>query len=85
MCDLLVPIRDMRLMDSTVGYETLGQLLVRDNALVFAMEHARMLITAEKVRVQSGWETRLSQPSGWDGWHPCLQSGDAVVSRGIQA
>ena len=46
-----IPSRDMRLMDTNlVNYETIGQLLVRDNALVFSMEHVRLIIMADKVR-----------------------------------
>lgn len=40
----------MKLMDSALGTETLAQLLVRDNALVFAMEHVRIIIMHDKVR-----------------------------------
>ncbi|GFR39805.1 hypothetical protein Agub_g295 [Astrephomene gubernaculifera] len=50
-CRLEIPIRDMRLMDSALGTETLAQLLVRDNALVFSMEHVRLIIMADKVVV----------------------------------
>ncbi|KXZ44220.1 hypothetical protein GPECTOR_71g581 [Gonium pectorale] len=50
-CRLEIPIRDMRLMDSALGTETLAQLLVRDNALVFSMEHVRLIITHDKVVV----------------------------------
>jgi len=45
-----IPSRDMRLLDSNlINYDTIGQLLVRDNALVFSMEHVRLIITADKV------------------------------------
>ncbi|GIL81320.1 hypothetical protein Vretimale_1129 [Volvox reticuliferus] len=50
-CRLEIPIRDMRLMDSALGNETLAQLLVRDNALVFSMEHVRLIIMHDKVVV----------------------------------
>eukprot|EP00198_Chlamydomonas_reinhardtii_P000271 XP_001689606.1 metal ion transporter [Chlamydomonas reinhardtii] len=50
-CKLEIPIRDMKLMDSALGTETLAQLLVRDNALVFAMEHVRIIIMHDKVVV----------------------------------
>ncbi|PNH10641.1 Magnesium transporter MRS2-8 [Tetrabaena socialis] len=49
-CQLEIPIRDMRLMDSALGSETLAQLLVRDNAMVFSMEHVRLIIMNDKVR-----------------------------------
>ncbi len=44
----------MKLMDSALGTETLAQLLVRDNALVFAMEHVRIIIMHDKVRRGAG-------------------------------
>ncbi len=47
-------MRDMRLMDSALGTETLAQLLVRDNALVFSMEHVRLIIMHDKVRRADG-------------------------------
>ncbi|GLI61062.1 hypothetical protein VaNZ11_003325 [Volvox africanus] len=50
-CRLEIPMRDMRLMDSALGNETLAQLLVRDNALVFSMEHVRLIIMHDKVVV----------------------------------
>ncbi|EFJ43506.1 hypothetical protein VOLCADRAFT_96274 [Volvox carteri f. nagariensis] len=50
-CRLEIPMRDMRLMDSALGTETLAQLLVRDNALVFSMEHVRLIIMHDKVVV----------------------------------
>eukprot|EP00798_Chlamydomonas_sp_ICE-L_P000088 gene88-3694_t len=44
-----IPSRDMRLMDThLVNYDTIGRLLVRDNALVISMEHVRMIIMADK-------------------------------------
>jgi hypothetical protein len=51
MMGLEIPMRDMRLLDSSIpSYETFAQILIRENALVFGMEHVRMIITAEKVR-----------------------------------
>eukprot|EP00798_Chlamydomonas_sp_ICE-L_P002215 gene2215-33775_t len=47
--NLDIPSRDMRLMDThLVNYDTIGQLLVRENALVFSMEHVRLIIMADK-------------------------------------
>ena len=42
----------MRLLDSHLSnkYETIGQILVRENAIVFSMEHAKLIIMADKVR-----------------------------------
>ncbi|KAG2501814.1 hypothetical protein HYH03_000313 [Edaphochlamys debaryana] len=48
-CQLEIPIRDLRLMDSALGTESLAQLLVRDNALVFSMEHVRLIIMHDRV------------------------------------
>ena len=42
-----VPIRDMRLLDPNLLTSETGKVLVRDNAIVFSMEHARLLITAD--------------------------------------
>ncbi|GIL63492.1 hypothetical protein Vafri_17545 [Volvox africanus] len=59
-CRLEIPMRDMRLMDSALGNETLAQLLVRDNALVFSMEHVRLIIMHDKVVIpidDSGLQT----------------------------
>ena len=43
-------MRDMSLLDDSIpSYETFAQILIRENALVFGMEHVRMIITAEKV------------------------------------
>ena len=41
----------MRLLDSHLSnkYETIGQILVRENAIVFSMEHAKLIIMADKV------------------------------------
>jgi hypothetical protein len=49
---LELPMRDMRLLDPAMQpFETVAQLLVRDNALVFSMEGARCIIMADKVMV----------------------------------
>jgi hypothetical protein len=49
---LELPMRDMRLLDPAMQpFETVAQLLVRDNALVFSMEGARCVIMADKVMV----------------------------------
>ena len=40
----------MRLLDSHLSnYETIGQILVRENAIVFSMEHVKAIIMADKV------------------------------------
>eukprot|EP00955_Chlamydomonas_euryale_P078416 363142-Chlamydomonas_euryale.AAC.3 len=45
-----VSIRDMRLMDSHfVNYDTIGQIAVRENTIVFSIEHVKALITPDKV------------------------------------
>lgn len=49
MFKLDVPIRDMRLLDSSFSnYETIGQISVRDNAIVFSMEHVKAMVMADK-------------------------------------
>ena len=49
---LEIPMRDLRLMDPALqAWEAYAQLLVRDNALVFSVEHVRLIIGADKVRV----------------------------------
>ena len=44
-----VPIRDMRLMDPNLLTSETGKILVRDNAIVFSVEHVRVIITADMV------------------------------------
>eukprot|EP00884_Botryococcus_braunii_P009134 jgi/Botrbrau1/18221/Bobra.53_1s0078.1 len=44
-----IPIRDMRLLDPALLTSETGKLLVRDNAIVFSMEHVRLIITADEV------------------------------------
>lgn len=46
----------MRLLDSHLSnkYETIGQILVRENAIVFSMEHAKLIIMADKARASLG-------------------------------
>ena len=44
-----VPIRDMRLLDPNLLTSETGKLLVRDNAIVFSIEHVRLIITADAV------------------------------------
>ena len=47
---LEIPMRDLRLMDPALqAWEAYAQLLVRDNALVFSVEHVRLIIGADKV------------------------------------
>ena len=42
----------MRLLDSHLSnYETIGQILVRENAIVFSMEHVKAIIMADKAIV----------------------------------
>lgn len=52
-----IPIRDMRLMDpNLLGSET-GKILVRDNAIVFSVEHVRVIITAHMAIIpQDGFQ-----------------------------
>lgn len=52
-----VPIRDMRLLDPNLLTSETGKLLVRDNAIVFSVEHVRLIITADCVIIpQTGFE-----------------------------
>ena len=52
-----VPIRDMRLLDPNLLTSETGKILVRDNAIVFSMEHVRLIITADCVIIpQTGFE-----------------------------
>lgn len=53
---LEIPMRDMRLLDPVLQYETYGQLLVRDNALVFCMEKIRLIIMADKALLPLDYE-----------------------------
>lgn len=47
---LEIPMRDLRLMDPALqAWDTYAQILVRDNAMVFSVEHARLIIAADKV------------------------------------
>ena len=46
---LRVPIRDMRLVDPNLLTSETGKILVRDNGIVFSMEHVRLIITVEQV------------------------------------
>jgi hypothetical protein len=42
----------MRLLDSNLShYETIGQILVRENAIVFSIEHVKAIIMADKAIV----------------------------------
>ena len=42
----------MRLLDSHLShYETIGQILVRENAIVFSIEHVKAIIMADKAIV----------------------------------
>lgn len=40
----------MRLVDPNLLTSETGKILVRDNAIVFSIEHARLIITADQVR-----------------------------------
>ncbi|KAK9811417.1 hypothetical protein WJX72_003689 [[Myrmecia] bisecta] len=44
-----IPIRDMRLLDPNLLTSETGKILVRDNAIVFSIEHVRLIITADAV------------------------------------
>ncbi len=46
---LRVPIRDMRLVDPNLLTSETGKILVRDNAIVFSIEHVRIIITGDQV------------------------------------
>lgn len=54
---LNIPIRDLRLMDFNLLTSDTGSILVRDNAIMFTIEHVRLIITADKVLVpREGYE-----------------------------
>ena len=56
-----IPIRDMRLLDPNLLTSETGKILVRDNAIVFSMEHVRLIITAEEVIIpMEGFEHNLA-------------------------
>ena len=44
-----MPIRDMRLVDPNLLTSETGKILVRDNAIVFSIEHVRIIITGDQV------------------------------------
>ncbi len=44
-----IPIRDMRLLDPNLLTSETGKILVRDNAIVFSVEHVRLIVTADAV------------------------------------
>lgn len=47
----------MRLMDPNLLTSETGKILVRDNAIVFSVEHVRVIITAEMVIIpQDGFQ-----------------------------
>ena len=46
-----MPIRDMRLVDPNLLTSETGKILVRDNAIVFSIEHVRIIITGDQVRL----------------------------------
>ena len=55
-----IPIRDMRLLDPNLLTSETGKILVRDNAIVFAMEHIRLIISATAVIIpRDGFEQNL--------------------------
>lgn len=54
---LKIPIRDLRLMDFNLIASDAGSILVRDNAIIFTIEHVRLIVTADKVLVpREGYE-----------------------------
>lgn len=48
---LHIPIRDMRLLDFNLLASDTRKILVRDVAIIFSMEHIRLIITADKAIV----------------------------------
>ncbi len=51
----------MRLLDVSLVASETGKMLVRDNAIVFSMEHVRLLITAEQVFIpRDGFENNMA-------------------------
>jgi len=55
-----IPIRDMRLLDPNLLTSETGKILVRENAIVFAMEHIRLIISATTVIIpRDGFEQNL--------------------------
>ena len=61
---LRVPIRDMRLVDPNLLTSETGKILVRDNAIVFSIEHVRIIITGDQVRVKVRVRVRATIDSG---------------------
>eukprot|EP00877_Chromochloris_zofingiensis_P002090 jgi/Chrzof1/11882/Cz06g13130.t1 len=58
---LEIPMRDLRLMDPALqAWDTYAQILVRDNAMVFSVEHARLIIAADKVLVPMDFDRTQS-------------------------
>lgn len=52
-----IPIRDMRLLDPVLLTSETGKILVRDNAIVFSIEHVRLIISATVVIIpRDGFE-----------------------------
>mmetsp|Transcript_19758 Transcript_19758/g.59713 ORF Transcript_19758/g.59713 Transcript_19758/m.59713 type:complete len:419 (+) Transcript_19758:295-1551(+) len=49
--DLAIPIRDMRLLDSAAATSQRGNIAVREGAIVFSIDYAQLIITAEKAIV----------------------------------
>lgn len=47
-----LPVRDMRLVDPNLLTSETGRILVRDNGIVVSIEHVRLIIMAEQVRIQ---------------------------------
>ncbi|KAI8464620.1 MAG: hypothetical protein J3K34DRAFT_526053 [Monoraphidium minutum] len=54
---LEIPMRDLRLMDPALQtWEAYAQILVRDNAMVFSVEHVRAILAADKVLIPLDFE-----------------------------
>eukprot|EP00887_Chlorella_sp_A99_P006328 scaffold3.g6328.t1 len=54
---LNIPIRDMRLLDFNLLTSETGKVFVRDNAILFSIEHVRLIITADKCLIpREGYE-----------------------------
>ena len=69
---LNIPIRDMRLLDFNLLTSETGKILVRDNAILFSIEHVRLIIAADKALVpRDGYEHNplrcVGGGGGWEG------------------
>ena len=71
-----IPIRDMRLLDFNLLTSETGKLFVRDNAILFSIEHVRLIITVDKVLIpREGGAAPALWPWPWRSAPSCLCGG----------